>query len=326
MGDWNRFRAWLLAIAVAMVGTQALSLSGLVDLSMSIYQMANLGWAGAVIGGLMFGFGMTMTGGCGNRTVVRLGAGNLKSILVFLVMGVFAYMTLRGVIAIARIELDSLTSVNMESLGMQSQGTPELLASLTGMSKNAAIWTVLAVFASALLWFCFRDRSFRASARNIVAGVAVGLVVVAGWYITGVIGYDDFDPVRLESATFVVPVGESLLYLMTFTGSKINFGIAVVGGVIVGSFAASRLAGDFRVEVFADAADMTRHLIGAALMGTGGVLALGCTFGQGITGNSTLSLGSLLAFASIVLGGVLGIRYLEQGSLGGAIRAVVSPR
>jgi uncharacterized membrane protein YedE/YeeE len=326
MGDWNRFRAWLLAIAVAMVGTQALSLSGLVDLSSSIYRMVNLGWASAIIGGLMFGFGMTMTGGCGNRTVVRLGAGNLKSIVVFLVMGIFAYMTLRGVIALARVELDSFTSLNMKSLGLQSQGIPELLASVTGMSKNAATGTVLAVVATGLLWFCFGDRSFRTSARNVVAGIVVGLVIVAGWYITGVIGNDEFDPVRLESVTFVAPVGESLLYLMTFTGSTISFGIAVVGGVIVGSFAASKLTGDFRIEVFADAADMIRHLVGAALMGTGGVLALGCTFGQGITGNSTLSLGSLLACVSIVLGGVLGIKYLEEGSLGGAIRAVLAPR
>jgi uncharacterized membrane protein YedE/YeeE len=326
MGDWNRFRAWMLAIAIAVIGTQALALSGRVDVSTSIYQMANLGWAGAIIGGLMFGFGMTMTGGCGNRTVVRMGAGNLKSIVVFLVMGLFAYMTLRGVIALARIELDALTSLDMGSFGLRSQGMPEVLAAVTGMSMRTARIALLVVVAVGLLWFCFGDRSFRASPRNIVAGVGVGLVVVAGWYITGVIGYDEFDPVRLESVTFVAPVGESLLYLMTFTGSKISFGIAVVGGVIVGSFAAAKFAGEFRFEVFADAADMIRHLIGAALMGTGGVLALGCTFGQGITGNSTLSLGSLLAFASIVLGGVLGIKYLEEGSLGGAIRAVVAPR
>ncbi|MDX1430950.1 MAG: YeeE/YedE family protein [Gammaproteobacteria bacterium] len=326
LGDWKRFRAWLLAIAVALAGTQALYLSGLVDVSKSIYQSANLGWAGVIIGGLMFGFGMTMTGGCGNRTVVRLGAGNLKSLVVFLVMGIFAYMTLGGVIALARIELDTLTAFDMRSLGLDSQSIPQLLAIATGMPSSIATAAVLAAVILGLLWFCFHDRAFRASPRNIVAGAAIGLVVTAGWYITGVVGYDDFEPTRLESITFVAPVGESLLYVMTFTGSKIDFGIALIGGVIVGAFAAATLSGTFRVEVFADAADMVRHLVGGALMGTGGVLALGCTFGQGITGNSTLSLGSLLAFGSIVLGGVLGIRYLEEGSLGRAIRAVVAHR
>jgi uncharacterized membrane protein YedE/YeeE len=326
MGDWNRFRAWMLAIAVAMIGTQVLQLVNLVDLSKSIYQMPSFGWAGAVIGGLMFGFGMTMTGGCGNRTVARLGAGNLKSIVVFLVMGIFAYMTLRGLIAVARVRLEAFANIDLKPFGLKSQGIPEALARTTGISPDFATGIVLAVFALGLLWFCFSDRSFRASLNDIISGIIIGIVVIAGWYVTGVVGSDEFEPARLESVTFVAPVGQSLVYLMTFTGATINFGIAVIGGVIVGSFAAATLAGAFRIEVFADASDMIRHLAGAALMGTGGVLALGCTIGQGITGNSTLSFGSLLALLSIVAGGVLGVRYLQEGSVGGALKAVIAPR
>jgi hypothetical protein len=145
---------------------------------------------------------------------------------------------------------------------------------------------------------------------------------VAGWFVTGVLAADEFNPVQLASITFVAPAGESLQYLMTFTGSTINFGIAVVGGVIVGGFLMAVATGTFRVESFVDRQDLTRHLGGAVLMGSGGVLALGCTIGQGISGMSTLALGSMIAWLSILGGGYLGLKYLEEGSFGGAIRAV----
>jgi uncharacterized protein len=145
---------------------------------------------------------------------------------------------------------------------------------------------------------------------------------VGGWLVTGVLAADEFNPVQLASITFVSPAGESLQYLMTFTGSTINFGIAVIGGVIAGSFLMAMATGTFRIESFADRSDLVRHLGGAALMGAGGIMALGCTIGQGITGMSTLSLGSMIAWLSILGGGYVGIKYLEEGSFGGAIRAV----
>ena len=110
---------------------------------------------------------------------------------------------------------------------------------------------------------------------------------------------------------------------MTFTGATINFGIATVGGVIVGAFIAAKSADEFRFESFTDASDMGRHIIGGAMMGTGGVLALGCTIGQGITGMSTLAIGSVIAFATIILGGLYGMKYLEEGSLGGAFKSLI---
>jgi uncharacterized membrane protein YedE/YeeE len=322
MGNWNRFRAWMLAIAIAIIGTQALQMTGVINLSKSIYQTANFGWAGAIIGGLMFGFGMVLGGGCGNRTVVRFGAGNLKSLVVLLMLGLFAYMTLRGLIALARVELEGATNVDLRSAGLATQGIPDIVSAVLGVSMAVIRPVIAAIAAVALLVFCFKSAAFRTSGRDIAAGLVIGAVVIGGWYITGVIGHDEFEPTRLESVTFVAPVGQSLQYLMTFTGSKINFGIAVVGGVIAGAFLMAKLRGEFRIEAFGGAADMLRHLVGGALMGTGGVLALGCTIGQGITGNSTLALGSLIAILSIIAGGVLGIRYLEEGSLGGAVKAV----
>lgn len=322
MGDSRRFRSWMLAIAVAILATQSMQAAGLITIGKSIYLAKNLGWAGAVLGGLMFGFGMTLGGGCGNKTLVRIGGGNLKSVIVALVLGIFAYMTLRGLIGLARVNFIEPLTMDLGKSGLASQGLDEMLAVVTGLSHATARWAVALVVAGGLLVFCFKDSAFRTSKRDMIAGVLIGLLVAAGWYITGVIGNDEFEPVALTSFSFVAPTGESIQYLMTFTGSTINFGIASVGGVIFGSFVMSLVTRSFHLEAFSDAPDMLRHLTGAALMGVGGVLALGCTVGQGLTGVSTLALGSWIALASILAGGYLGLKYLEEGSLFGAVRSV----
>jgi len=324
MGDWNRFRAWMLAIAVAILGSQALQASGLVDLNNSIYLSVNFGWAGAIVGGLLFGFGMTMAGGCGNKTLVRIGAGNLKSLIVALFLGLFAYMTLRGLIGLGRVQFDALTIINLGDRGLESQGMPDILAALTGLSAAAARGIVIVLIAGGLLAFCFKSAAFRASRKNIAAGVIIGLLVPSAWYATGVIGYDEFEPLPLASFTFVAPVGQSIQYLMTFTGASINFGIAVVGGVIFGAFVAAKASGEFRIEAFTAADDMIRHMVGGSIMGVGGIMALGCTIGQGLTGMSTLALGSVIALTSIIAGGMFGMKYLEEGSLGGAFSALLA--
>ncbi len=322
MQDWNRFRAWMLAIAVAILGSQGLHLMGMIDLNKSIYLTTNFGWAGAIVGGLLFGFGMTMTGGCGNKTLVRLGAGNLKSLVVAIVLGIFAYMTLRGLIGIGRVQMETALNVNLATAKLTAQGVPDMVAKLTGAALPTVRTAVAVAVAGALLWFCFKSADFRGSAANIASGLILGVLVVGGWAITGIVGKDEFDPTPLASVTFVAPVGESVQYLMTFTGATINFGIATVGGVIVGSFLMAKATGEFRMESFADANDLLRHLIGGAIMGIGGVMALGCTIGQGMTGMSTLAMGSFLALGSIILGGVIGMKYLEEGTLSGALKAV----
>lgn len=322
MGDGRRLRAWILAIAVAIVGTQLLHFAGAINIDKSIYLSGTLGWAGAVIGGLIFGFGMTQAGGCAGKTLVRFGGGNLKSLVVTTVLGIVAYMTLRGLFALFRIQLENATSIDLKTRALQSQNIGELAGAALGLQSGTARIAVAAVVAAALLLYCFRDADFRRSPANIVAGALIGACTVAGWYVTGVLAADDFNPAPLASITFVSPIAESLQYLMTFTGTTINFGIGTVGGVIVGSFLMSVLTGNFHIESFADRNDLLRHLSGATLMGIGGVLALGCTIGQGITGMSTLSLGSAIAFLSILCGGFVGIKYLEEGSFGGAFRAV----
>jgi uncharacterized membrane protein YedE/YeeE len=322
MGEGRRFRAWMLATAVAIIGTQALHFSEVLDINKSIYLTTNLGWLGAIIGGAMFGFGMTQTGGCASRTLVRLGAGNLKSLVVVLVLGMVAYMTLRGLIAPVRVQLENTANFDLKTRGLQNQNIGEMAGAVFGLEPGVARAAAAVAVAAGFLVFCFKDAAFRRSTADVAAGLVIGLTVVAGWVVTGVIAADEFNPVPLASITLVAPVGESLQYLMTFTGSTINFGVAVVGGIIAGSFLMAVATGTFRVESFADRSDLVRHIGGATLMGAGGIMALGCTIGQGVTGMSTLSFGSVIAWLSILGGGYFGVKYLEEGSFGGAIRAV----
>ncbi len=235
----------------------------------------------------------------------ELGGGNLKSLVVLLVLGITAYMTLRGLLAVVRIEVFQRTNLDLASNGLTDQGLPTLLAHMFGIESWAVTVTVSALVVLTLLWFVFKDGAFRASAENVLVGAALGLLVAFAWYVTGVIGFDDFEPVPFESVTFIAPVGNAVNYLMTWTGSTIGFGVAVVFGIVCGSLFYAIASGRFRIETFSDRADMINHLMAGVLMGFGGVLALGCTVGQGVAGISTLSMGAVLATGAIMLGSVL---------------------
>ena len=304
-GSLTRFRAWLLAMAVAIALSQAMQLMGWIDLSTAIYRTPNFGWLGNSVGGLLFGIGMTLGSGCGQRTLVRVGGGNLKSLVVLLVLGITAYMTLRGLLAVVRIEVFQRTNLDLASYGLTDQGLSTLFAHMFGTEPWAVTVTVSALVVLTLLWFVFKDGAFRASGGNMLVGAALGLLVASAWYVTGVIGFDDFEPVPFESVTFIAPVGNAVNYLMTWTGSTIGFGVAVVFGILCGSLFYALASGGFRIETFSDRADMINHLMAGVLMGFGGVLALGCTVGQGVAVISTLSMGAVLATGAIMLGSVL---------------------
>ncbi|MHB8623608.1 MAG: YeeE/YedE family protein [Sulfuricaulis sp.] len=306
LGDKKRLRAWFLAIGVAIIGAQLLQTFGYVDLGKSIYLTPNFGWLGHVLGGFLFGVGMTLGSGCGQRTLVRVGGGNLKSFVVMLLLGITAYMTLGGLLALVRIKAIEVTNIDLAARNIPDQGIATLVQAVTGIANAKLVHAVVAVIAGfGFTVYALASKEFLKSFKNLLAGLCIGLFVVAGWYITGKIGFDEFDPVRVESFTFVAPVAENLNYLMTFTGSTINFGIAAVFGVITGSFLYAVLSGNFRIETFSSRQDMINHIAGGALMGFGGVIALGCTIGQGITGMSTLALGSAITLTTIIFGSVL---------------------
>ena len=306
MGSKDRLRAWLLAIGIAILVTQAMQFKGIIDVSEAIYLTPNFGWLGYLLGGFVFGIGMTLASGCGQRTLVRVGGGNLKSLVVMILLGLTAYMTMRGLLALVRVNVIEVTNIDLVSKDIVNQGIGTLISSALGVENSTFISRVVAMLlGGGLVVYAFLGKEFRRSFDNILAGVAIGLIIPAGWYVTGVVGFDDFDPVRLESYTFIGPIGQGLMYLQTFTGATINFGIAAVAGVILGSFLYVILTGKFRLETFSDRGDMVRHMLGGVFMGFGGVLALGCTIGQGVTGMSTLALGTLLSLVSIVFGSAL---------------------
>ena len=312
MGDLNRMRMWLLAIAVAIIGANGLHLAGLADLSRSLYQTPNFAWLSYLVGGIVFGVGMTLGSGCGSKTLIRIGGGNLKSVIVLVFLGIAAYMTLKGLFGAFRVAVLEPVSVQFAT----GQDLPSLLAGLTGLDKNIWIGALTAALGGGLLLFVFLGEDFRASADHTLGGVAIGLVVVGGWYVSGKVGYLAEDPNtlqeafvatnsgRMESFSFVAPVAYTLELLMFWTDKSrsVTFGIASVLGVIAGSAVYALATRTFRWESFRDAPDTINHMLGGALMGFGGVTALGCTIGQGITGLSTLALGSVITFAAIIAG------------------------
>ena len=321
MGHWGRMRMWLLAIAVAMLGANVLSLLGSVDLSQSIYPRPRFIWLAHIIGGIVFGFGMTLASGCGNRTLVRIGGGNLKSLVVLVFLAISGYMTLKGLFGMARVNWIEPFALDFSALG--GQDLPAIAHHLFGASKANFQIIIAGLIAVSLLIFVFKDRDFRRDADLILGGIVIGALVVAGWYVTGHIGYGE-NPDTLEmiffgtntrsaeSFSFVAPVAYALELLMLWSDSSlaVTFGIASVAGVILGSAAYALASGRFRWEGFTDVADMRHHIIGGILMGFGGVTGLGCTIGQGISGVSTLALGSFVTFFAIVGGAVMAMKYL----------------
>ena len=243
---------------------------------------------------------------------------------MLLCLGLAAYATLRGVIGALRAPVEQWTTLDLGRRGFEHQGVVDIVAAASGFGAAPVRVVISLAVGGGFLFYCFGDRRFRRSTRDIAAGLVIGGLVALGWLITGVLGADEFEPTPLASFTFVGPLGDLLQYLMTYTGSRINFGVASVLGIIAGAFLAAWSSGALKLEGFTDARDMLRHMAGGVMMGAGGVLALGCTIGQGITGMSTLALGSLIAWPSIVAGGWCGIKYLEEGSLRGALRAVLA--
>lgn len=282
-----KLHAFALALAVALLGAQALDLTGRADLGKSLYMMPTYSWLLMPLGGLMFGYGMGLANGCGARALVLLGQGNLRSLIVLLCLGIAAYMTLTGVLGPLRAMLLEATSVS-----------PSVLSAPAGWTR----FIVAGLAAAALVLFALQRRDSGNRAADLAGGAIIGLLVVAGWYVTGTLGADDFDPMPVVSLTFVAPIGDFLHYAMIATGMSLRFGIAVVAGVIAGAFLMALLRRRCCLEGFESPRQMLRYVAGGLLMGTGGALAFGCSIGQGLTGLSTLSYSSMMAALSIVVG------------------------
>ena len=301
-GDGRLIRTYALAIGVAVAATQLLAAAGLVDIGKSIYLQPQFSVPVLFFGGLLFGYGMVLSNGCGSRALVLLGRGNLRSFLVVIVLAIFAQMTLKGLIAPPRI---AMVAASQSTAAANS--VPALLAE-AGLSATVARMLAASVISAVLIIFAFAHPAFRRSPGQVAAGLVVGLLVAAGWFATGYLGADDFNPAPVTSLTYIAPIADGLQYVMLSTGSTLNFGIVTVFGVFAGSLVTALLTGRFELESHRSPRHMLRSGAGAALMGTGGVMAFGCSVGQGLTGFSTLALASLIAFAGILLGTAAGLR------------------
>ncbi len=320
MGDTGRLRAWMLAVAVALIGVITFEAMGMGSVTSSLppYRSEGFAWLRYIIGGAVFGIGMTLASGCGNKTLIRIGGGNLKSIIVLIVAGMFAYfMTKTSFYEVLFHPWVSATTVSLAGHGLEGQDLGALASGLIGGETEQLRTIIGSLLAVVMLVLIFKPAEFRKQSDNIIAGIVIGGAVFAGWYFTaGSMGdtwqetadFMDVVPsgVGAQSFTFINPMGETFFYAMSPTKTNlITFGMMALFGVIVGSFVYSIVSGNFRIEWFSSARDAVQHVIGAVLMGIGGVLAMGCTIGQGITGVSTLALGSIMALVSIIFGSAL---------------------
>ena len=318
MGDWTRMRQWGLAVGVAMAGFGALAYAGLIDPTKTLYASNRWLWLSAAVGGALFGFGMVLASGCGSKTLVRLGGGSLKSLVVLIVMGLAAFATLKGITAVLRVgtvdrvAVDLGVGTSLSQWAAAALGVKPVLAGLVlGFSLGGmlALWAVL-------------GPDFR-TANNLLAGLGMGAVIVATWWVSGHLGYVSEHPEtlqeaflatnsgRAESLSFVAPLAYTLDWFMFFSDKSkvLTLGIVSVAGVVAGSAMYAVASGTFRFEGFGDVEDVANHLAGALLMGVGGVTAMGCTVGQGLSGISTLSATSFVAVAGILAGAVGALRY-----------------
>ncbi len=311
-GDFRRFRSWLLAIATAMIGVALLERGGVADVSLSMYVSPTFTWGANIAGGLIFGIGMVFGGGCVSKNLVRAGGGDLRSLLVLVVIGITAFMTIGGLFGPLRVAVFGPVTADLGAMGLADQRLGTVLAALTGMAADTAALVAVVVLAGGILAYCFSDKGFRTSPSHLIAGVGIGLCVLAGWALTG-LAYDEFaDNPTLISLTFARPTGDSLDYLMRFTAfSGPSFAVTTTAGALLGAFLAALSQKKFALATFSDPSDTLRNLGGAVMMGFGGVVALGCTVGQAVTGFSTLAMGSGLTFIFIVIGGIIGMKIME---------------
>ena len=338
MSDWGRMRAWMLAIATALIGVVLLESFGLVspDQAFPPYRSNQLLWAENLLGGLTFGIGMTLASGCGNKSLIRFGAGNLKSLVVLIVIGIIAWFMINPFPGSDQTLMSVLFIDWLRPMAITLQSKQDLGSLVSADHANLARLIIGGVLAAALLGFIFKSADFRRSRDNILGGLVVGLAVLGGWYVSSNLSinienetvslrdsvnptmeywdmYPDFHPgledkpdgapLSPQSFTFINPIGQTAGYFgKGFDSSIMTFGVMAVFGVVLGSLLWALFSKSFRIEWFKDAKDFITHLIGAMLMGFGGILAMGCTIGQGVTGVSTLALGSLIALIAIIAG------------------------
>jgi len=314
-GDSAGLRAWVLAAAVALTLTQVMAALGWIDISRSFYLTEPLPIAGTIIGGVMFGVGMALVGTCGFGAIIRLGGGNMRALVVLTGIALAALSAQRGLTGHMRVALLDPLSLDLDRAGGQSAGA--LLSRLAGFDVT---FPVAMLIAAALFFWIFKDAAFRRNRERLISGTVIGAGIAVGWVVTSSFSGRLFQPVQVEAGSFVMPLGDAMLQIITVTGALPDYGVGVAAGVLVGATLSAWRSNDMRWEACDDARELSRHLLGAFLMGTGGVFALGCTIGQGVSAVSVMAISTPIAMLSIAFGARMGLGYLLEGSPFGFMR------
>lgn len=304
-GSDQRLRMWAMAIGVAVIGSFALIATGHIDGAETYYLSIRWMPMASVVGGLMFGYGMALSGNCAYGAIARLGGGDLRSFVIVLVMGVSTYVVLAGPLAPLRDSLFHQTPVTTEI----PPGLAHHAAAITGVSVSLIGIVIGVLFCLVALWAA----DFRGDANAVLWSVIVGLAIVSGWAGTSYVARTGFDAVPVVSHSFSAPVGETVLYAMTGSARAVSFAVGSVAGVWIGAFAGSLIKGHFRWEACEDPRELRRQIIGAAIMGAGAVIAMGCTVGQGLSAFSLLAISAPVTCLAIFAGAALGLRQLIEG-------------
>ena len=318
MGNWVRMRMWGMAVGVAMIGFFLMAWMGWINPAHTLYASGKLMWLSALVGGALFGFGMVLASGCGSKTLVRIGEGSLKSLVVFIVMGLGAFATMRGMTAMLRDKTIDQVTVTIST----GSAVPAWLSPLLGSNPASTGLVLGLVVGGALIAWALYSAEFRGSGNNWLAGIGIGGAVVAMWWVSGHLGFvaehpETLDAVyvgsagdRMQSLSFTSPMARAIDFVISYDASKVlTLGVVSVAGVVLGAWAYALFNRSFNWEGFQSTQDTALHMVGGLCMGVGGVTAGGCTVGQGLSGLSTLSLSSMIAVTGIMLGGVLGLRF-----------------
>jgi uncharacterized membrane protein YedE/YeeE len=296
----KRASSVIVAIIVAITATAIMSNVYGLDLSQTKYFKDDINYFSIILGGSLFGIGMMLADGCSSRHLVKFAQGDAKSLVVILFIGIFAFATTRGILH------DALTLITQNSI----------LIKISSFVPNSQmnIYVVLGILF--VILFILTKKVSRLLV--LKDGVIIGLIVAASWYITGVIGEESMERlIELNGITFVYPTAQSVEFFTNYSISNLSFGISVVLGVLSGAFLMSRINKKYSFGCTASlqTGKIKYSMIGGALMGVGGVLAIGCTIGQGLTGISTLAFSSFLAILSILGSGYLTSIILKKKDL-----------
>lgn len=306
-GDLRRASAWAVAAALSILLTQSLVLTGALDLSATHYTHPRLDLVGVIVGGTLFGLGAALVGTCAFGLLVRLGTGDLRALICAMVLGLSAFAATGGILSPIRTGLADLGALDTTAFGGKT-----LTGILSAQFGSPASVVCVLLLAGGLLALALTNQRLYRKPRLIAASCLMGCAIALGWLVTGVLA-DPFDGQRPESLTFVAPLGRLILQLVGEALATTSFAVATLVGVGVGSFTVAAVRDELRWEAFDDQREMRRHLLGAVLMGIGGVLARGCTIGQGLSGTSTLSIAAPIALLAMVMGARLGLAHLIEG-------------